>query len=168
MIRSRRSPVRRGPTVVPRDAGWNPGKKVVMQTVRTLKRSPNPAIQHTFLVDPSRVGCSNDCVNRCSRASDTVSKASIDFKSWHDWDRHVLHDPHPNPLPEGEGAKVERFALPSPSGRGTEGEGIRATILVAQRVLRHSHPPVATVGQPLRGSEVAPNTVPYLLHADTR
>ena len=36
--------------------------------------------------------------------------------------------PHPNPLPGGEGAVRRHFAIPSPFGRGTQGEGIRATI----------------------------------------
>jgi hypothetical protein len=49
----------------------------------------------------------------------------------------VIHLPLPNPLPEGE--EQELFALPSPSGRGTEGEGIRPTILAARRVLRQFH-----------------------------
>jgi len=31
--------------------------------------------------------------------------------------------PHPNPLPEGEGEEGALSSLPSPFGRGTEGEG---------------------------------------------
>jgi hypothetical protein len=61
---------------------------------------------------------------------------------WHDWSRHVFHLPHPNPLPEGEGAKLERFALPSPSGRGSEGERSRARILFTRKVSRRSRIPV--------------------------
>jgi hypothetical protein len=51
----------------------------------------------------------------------------------------------PNPLPEGEGAELQRFALPSPFGRGIEGEGIRATILVARRVLQQFPRRAATI-----------------------
>ena len=40
-----------------------------MKTVLTPKGSPNIAIQRTSAVDPSRVGCSNDWVDRCPRAS---------------------------------------------------------------------------------------------------
>ncbi len=34
----------------------------------------------------------------------------------------LLYYPHPNPLPEGEGALGDHFTVPSPSGRG-QGEG---------------------------------------------
>jgi len=64
-----------------------------MKMVRTPEGSTNPVMQFASLVDPSGVGSSNDCVDRCPRL-----------------------------------------------------------------------PPVATVGQPLRGSGVAPNTRPHLRH----
>jgi hypothetical protein len=36
---------------------------------------------------------------------------------------------HPNPLPEGEGAILSHLTIPSSTGRGTQGEGIRGTLL---------------------------------------
>jgi hypothetical protein len=38
-----------------------------------------------------------------------VSKLRVRSKSRHDRGRHVFCFPHPNPLPEGEGAKLARF-----------------------------------------------------------
>ncbi len=52
--------------------------------------------------------------------------------------------PHPDPLPDGEGTEQGiGFAIPSPSGRGTQGEGVRATISVASLVLRQFQMPVS-------------------------
>ncbi len=50
----------------------------------------------------------------------------------------MFYRPHPSPLPEGGGAKLERFYNSlSLRGRGTQGEGIRATTLLIPGVLTH-------------------------------
>ncbi|MDD9816977.1 MAG: hypothetical protein OXU61_02400 [Gammaproteobacteria bacterium] len=52
---------------------------------------------------------------------------------------HAGFYPHPNPLPEGEGEEGAPSSLPSPFGRGTEGEGgkrrNRAFVSVESRAL---------------------------------
>ncbi len=68
------------------------------------------------------------------QASETVSILSRIAKSCHDQGCHLFYRPHPNPLPEGEGVLAERLIVPSPFGRGTQGEGIRATISLIPRV----------------------------------
>jgi hypothetical protein len=52
------------------------------------------------------------------------------------WEPGKGNPPHPNPLPEGEGAELLGLVLPAPLGRGIEGEGLRARISAAQLVLR--------------------------------
>jgi hypothetical protein len=67
---------------------------------------------------------------------EAVSKLGTRSKSCHDLDPHVFRFPHPNPLPDGEGATCSRCTTPSPFGRGTQGEDIRATMTIILRVLR--------------------------------
>ncbi len=70
---------------------------------------------------------------------ETVSKFGIRSQSCHDPDSQVYCFPHPSPLPAVEGAVCSRCAIPSPFGRGTQGEGIRATMSTNLKVLRQSH-----------------------------
>jgi hypothetical protein len=70
------------------------------------------------------------------RPPETVAKFVMRSKSCHDRGLCMFPCPHPNPLPEGEGQAQSGVTLPSPFGRGTEGEGIRATILVVPRILQ--------------------------------
>jgi len=56
---------------------------------------------------------------------------------------YVYHYPHPSPLPVGEGATCNCCTIPSPFGRGTQGEGIRVTMpgnLKVLRQFRHAVP----------------------------
>jgi len=80
-------------------------------------------------------------VRAIDRQDGTVSKLGTGSKSCHDLGWHVFRFPHPNPLPEGEGATCSRCAIPSPFGRGTQGEGIRATMSTVLRVPRQPQMP---------------------------
>ncbi len=72
------------------------------------------------------------------RHDETVSKFGVKFESCHHLGSHSFRFPHPNPLPKGEGATYSRWTIPSPLGRGTQGEGIRATKSTSLRVLRQA------------------------------
>jgi hypothetical protein len=69
---------------------------------------------------------------------EAVSKFGRRSKSCHDLGSHAFRFPHPNPLLEGEGATYGRCTILSPFGRGTQGEGNRATMSAILRVLRQS------------------------------
>jgi hypothetical protein len=92
-------------------------------------------------------------VHRSLGDEETVSKFEIRSKSCHDLGSHVLRFPHPNPLPEGEGAAYSRCTIPSPLGRGTQGEGNRATMSAILRVLRQFLNRLATFNRPYGAPE---------------
>ena len=76
-------------------------------------------------------------VHRSPGDEETVLKFEMRSKSCHDLGSHVLRFPHPNPLPEGEGAAYSRCIIPPPFGRETQGKGNRATMSAILRVLKH-------------------------------
>jgi hypothetical protein len=63
--------------------------------------------------------------------AETVSKLGVKSELCHDLASHLFCLPHPNPLPEGEGASQERF-LPFPLPLG-EGYRVRAFVLRLQQ-----------------------------------
>jgi hypothetical protein len=78
-------------------------------------------------------------------------------------DERVVGDPHPNPLPEGEGmaaAQTEAATQtePSPPGRGQGEGGCRASVVEDERVVGDPHPSPLPEGEGIAASETG--TIP--------